>query len=195
MEREKRNAYLSQRNTLKNLSLDKSRGVSMTESTVRGIDFDAVKENYAAYFEVPVRWPDGTENEQYPSSVDAVLEWQYNTYFIEFKNGKFDADNIRNKAEDSLLIYQHLIDAPMNFDNCVFILVYNEDDVGDIVNHDKTHFVQVSPTRDLIHKVCIRRSGKEFIRFGLDYLKMYYGEVHTYDVEEFENFLKDANGK
>lgn len=142
--------------------------------------------NYYGVFPVT---GDGKDNAQYPSSVDAVLDWKENAYFIEFKSGDIDASNIRNKAEDSLLIFRRLQKNSKDADHNVFILVYDESKHGSPAKHDRKRAVQTSSARNVVFSAAYRLSGQEYIRFGLEYLKMYYGDVHTYDVEEFEKFL------
>ena len=45
-------SLLNERDTLANLSKDDNSGMSVTKSRVRAIDFDKVKEQYAARFDV-----------------------------------------------------------------------------------------------------------------------------------------------
>lgn len=186
--------FLSFRNTLEKLSVDKITGESLVHSQIRAVDFDAVKDSFAAATGVSPQNIDGTGNKQYPSSVDAVLDWHENTYYIEFKSGAIDNKNIRNKAEDSLLIFRRLQKDSKDAEHSIFILVYDEGRHGSPAKHDRKRAVQTSPARNVIFSAAYRWGGKEYIRFGLEYLKLYYGEVHTYTVEEFDRFLAKANG-
>lgn len=65
-------SLLNERDTLANLSKDDISGMSVTQSTVRAIDFDKVKERYADRIGV-FPFENKVANKCYPSSVDAVV--------------------------------------------------------------------------------------------------------------------------
>lgn len=179
---------LNERDTLANLSKDDNSGMSVTKSRVRAIDFEKVKEQYAGRFGVfPLENKVG--NKYYPSSVDAVVERKEKVYFIEFKYGVVDNQELHDKAKDSLLIYENLCGNLVDPKDCEFVVAYNSNYRGKPEDHRKD-VLPASKNRDLIAKRCMKRSGRELIQFDCSDLKMYFGDVHTYDDEEFDAFLK-----
>ena len=68
----------------------------MTESQLEAINFDTVKTKYAN---------DLVLSEECAASVDALLETDENIAFVEFKNGKVNNRNIKDKIRDSLLLF------------------------------------------------------------------------------------------
>lgn len=161
--------------TLKETSLDSSAGVYMTESEMEVIGFDYVKTAYANSFSM---------SEEYAASVDAIIERDSAIeYFVEFKNGKVEPKtkrNIKDKAKDSLLIVSDLcgITVSNTRNSAIFILVYNEE------KNRQGH--QCGG----IQKHVMELGNEELIRFDLEKLKLYFKEVHTYNENEFEEFLK-----
>ena len=186
----KRNSdgLLNERDTLANLSKDDNSGMSVTKSRVRAIDFDKVKEQYANRFDV-IPFENNAGNKYYPSSVDAVLERKGKVYFIEFKYGNVNNQELHDKAKDSLLIYENLCGNPVDPRNCEFIVAYNGNSRGKPEDH-RRDVLQPSKSRRLITKRVMKRSGRELIQFDCGDLRLYFGDVHTYDDEEFDVFLK-----
>ena len=186
--RQEPDRLLDERDTLANLSKDDISGKSVTQSRVRAIDFDKVKEKYADRFDVfPIE--NNAGNKYYPSSVDAVVERKERIYFIEFKYGKVDDEQLHDKAKDSLLIYENICGNLADPRNCEFVVAYNGDYRGKPEHHRKD-VLPTSKNRDQIAKRCMKLSGGELIQFGCSDLKMYFGDVHTYDGEEFDKFLE-----
>jgi len=179
---------LNERETLANLSKDDNSGKSVTQSSVRAINFDKVKELYADRCGV-FPFENEVGNKYYPSSVDAVVERREKVYFIEFKYGVINNQDLHDKAKDSLLIYENLCDKPVDPRNCEFIVAYNGDSKGKPEDHRKD-VLPASKNRHIIAKRVLKKSGKELIQFDCNDLKLFFGDVHTYDDEEFDMFLQ-----
>ncbi len=180
-------SLLNERDTLANLSKDDISGMSVTQSTVRAIDFDKVKERYADRIGV-FPFENKVANKCYPSSVDAVVVRKKKVYFIEFKYGDVNNEQLHDKAKDSLLIYENLCGNPIDPRNCEFIVAYNGNYKGKPENHRKD-ILPASKNRNIIAKRVLKDSGKELIKFNCKDLKLYFGDVHTYDNDEFDTFL------
>jgi hypothetical protein len=148
------------------------RGVFMTSSQKRVVNFDRFKESVAVRHAVA----------KIPASCDALYMHAEDKWFlIEFKNGKIDQEKIfqiRGKIFQSLLLLTEKIDKTIRFtrENLNFILVYNESiariDVGNSLSR-------------------LAGNGK-FIPFGLEGLqKLYFKDVYVWTKEEFDsNFVK-----
>lgn len=109
--------------TWKECSYDSAADESMVDSDEKIINFDRVKTRYMNSL---------GKSEECAASVDAVGEdVQGKVYFIEFKNGAIDDDNIRNKITESLLIYHDITHRTIQDTrkNTEFILVFNPDKI------------------------------------------------------------------
>lgn len=111
--------------TLKDISKDSSKDVDMdkymTSSKKEAVDFDIVKKKYLNKYGM---------SEEFSKSVDAVCQVSDNDiYFIEFKNGDFTSNEIKEKCLDSVLIFNSLTETQIEYDraNVSFILVYNSE--------------------------------------------------------------------
>ena len=173
---------------LKELSKDDSTGEYMIESKREAIAFDAVKTDYANSLGL---------SEQVAESLDALISTDNAKVFIEFKNGdmKNEKRSVKTKIRDSLLIYCDIVNQSISDtrSECDFILVYNE-----AKNPVRDHGVVSIPesARVTISKYFIEKSGDEFIRFDLErFKKLYFREVHTYSIEEFNRYIDRISGK
>ena len=131
----------------------------MTESQLEAINFDTVKTKYAN---------DLVLSEECAASVDALLETDENIAFVEFKNGKVNNRNIKDKIRDSLLLFcdltkQTISDTRKNLD---FIVVYNEEK-NPLPNQFKKQAVSDAPSRIAIGKYFLGKGNEELIRFDL----------------------------
>lgn len=185
------NYFKNYETTLKKCSLDTANNNQyMTNSEIKVINFDKVKENYAQNLNL---------HKGIVSSVDAIYEKNDVIYFIEFKNGKIverkdnDDDrtiyNIKYKVRDSLLIYNDLLKTQISETrkNVIFILVYNEEK-NPIIH---TNNSQNEKSKKFIHKTLQSKSAKENIRFKMEqFEKIYFKEVHTYTEKEFDDYIK-----
>lgn len=172
--------FNSRKSTLKNLSKDDSNlndVVYMTESSLEAIDFDKVKTAYINCLGL---------SEEKAKSFDALAFMGDGGVFIEFKNGnmKNEKQSVKIKIRDSLLIFCdivkcHISDTRENFS---FILVYNKEKNSN--SHDST-------SRTAISNHLMNQANMEIVRFGLEkFQDLYFKEVHTYNEEEFEEYLK-----
>lgn len=168
--------------TLKETSKDTdSKEVSyMTESTVRVVCFDKVKDEYIR----------GMKLSKTPCSTDALyLGKKDKICFIEFKNGKMskaEIYNVYNKIYDSLLMFTDIIDQSVTYcrNNVDFILVYNESKNP----KEKQDSAKVS-----IGKYLAAKAKKKFVRFDLgQFERLYFREVFTYTEKEFEELFLSA---
>ena len=114
---------LKKYSTWTEVSLDDTSGISMVESNAPIINFDHVKTGYLNAL---------GKTEECAASVDALGESLASDnkdyfYFIEFKNGEIDAENIRNKVAESLLMFNDITHKEIKEtrENAEFILVYN----------------------------------------------------------------------
>ena len=163
---------------------DQNNIVYMTESSLKAVDFDAVKDAYQHNLKL---------EGEHARSVDAVITTDNSIVFIEFKNGdmKNQKAPVKEKLRDSLLIFGGITGTDINFDreNVDFVLVYNEDK-NPLPNQFTKGMVQSSPSLTFIAKHIAQRGKEEFVLFDLDRFKhLYFREVHTYTVTEFENYL------
>jgi hypothetical protein len=164
--------------TLEQLSADtdekanpKGRGVFMTSSKKKAVNFDKFKESIATQYAL------GNS----PASCDALYMQSENEWIlIEFKNGKIDNENvfqIRGKIFQSLLLLTEKLDKTIGFtrDNVNFILVYNEDIAR--INIGKS-----------LYKLA---GNSKFFPLGFDGLqRLYFKDVHMWTREEFDsNFV------
>ena len=75
-------------------SPDHALAEGMAASTLKAVDFDAVKRKWCPW--------DGVHN--VPCSVDAVTYERDGTFLVEFKCGKAEIDNVIRKVYDSILM-------------------------------------------------------------------------------------------
>ena len=104
--------------TIKECSYDSDHGKSLINSQDDIVNFDKVKDDYAAGL------PCGTN----PTSADGLFLDQKGRYIlVEFKSGKVDPYNVIKKAYDSALILAGKKDEKVSWlrENAEFVLVYN----------------------------------------------------------------------
>jgi hypothetical protein len=148
------------------------RGVFMTSSQKKVVNFDKFKESVAAKYRL----------RKSPNSCDVLYRHTENAWFlIEFKNGKIDKEKIfqiRGKVFQSLLLFTEKVDKTICFtrENLSFILVYNE-----------------NTARIAIGKSLSRLGNSEFVPFGLleSLQRLYFREVYVWNKKEFDsNFVE-----
>ena len=162
---------------LKKASKDDSNSEAMCESFLKVIHFDKISKEYSV--------KRGLRN--LPKSNDALYIDIYGKwYFIEFKNGLVEKDDIYRKLYDSLIMLMELGVIP-DFDfirkNIRYILVYNG---------KKYRKIQESQGRDQNYSYFMSLAEQEERLFGIDKFEEYlFEEVHTYTKSLFEkNFVK-----
>lgn len=162
----------SERDTLHNLSKDTASDpvAYMTDSDWSAVSFDRVKTKYMN---------DLGLSEENAKSVDALLQNEKETVFIEFKNGKTSniSKSIKDKVRDSVLMFTDITKCDLEYlrKNVSLVVVYNED-------NDKAR-LEVS-------KGILALGNEELIRFDLErYKNFLFKRVHTYTKAEFSNYL------
>ena len=175
--------------TFRETSIDKRDNKTrdyMTDSNILVVNFDDVKNAYVSDLQLI----------QTPKSVDALYQRGTTIYFVEFKNGyidKKDQFDVRKKIYDSLLIYSDITKETIGDGrfNSEFILVYNTKANLENQNNNESKIVRESEALDSIGKEFASLGGKEYIKYGLDIFEKYcFKKVHTYTIEEFEDFLE-----
>lgn len=178
------------RSTLAQTSWDNKNRAYMTTSTLDAINFDDVKGEYIK----------GLGLSDTPSSVDALyVDKKGYVIFVEFKNGYIDNTekySVQKKIYDSMLILGDITSIHISDmrKRAVFILVYNDqanERSRDKEYNEKKKAVQPSSAYDKLAKTVSGYAGKEYVCFGLRMFEKYcFQEVHTYNQEEFEEYLK-----
>lgn len=178
--------FAENKTTLRETSRDDSDAANveyMTDSDREAVNFDLVKRGYANGLGL---------SEECAASVDAIVPFQENIAFIEFKNGKVNNRNVKDKARDTLLIFsditgQNISDTRRYTD---LIVVYNSEK-NPLPNQMKKGFLQETPSRIAIGEYFSSKAQKELILFDLEkYQRIYFRKVHTYTKEKFETYLE-----
>lgn len=168
--------------TLTQLSYDKSKKKYMTESKEIAVDLDQVAEEYHKIRNLSC----------IPHSNDA-LYWDETgkISMIEFKNGKINSNERKNlhlKIYDSALMLTDLADISLEEMKTTvdYVLVYNDQIPSNIAKN-----VPNSVYLDEFEKSLTELAKEERILFGLEkFLLFCHKSVHTYTVEEFEQYLE-----
>lgn len=172
--------------SLKVLSLDDSDPIDvkyMTESDIMAVDFDKVKRKYTNQLGL---------SEESAASADALLPSDHGAVFVEFKNGKVNNRNVKDKIRDSILILCDILNKTISYtrEHIDFIVVYNQQK-NPLPNQMKKQKIQESVSREEIGKFFSQKANQEFILFDLEkYKGMYFRDVHTYSKQEFEKYLE-----
>ena len=155
----------------------------MTSSETEVVNFDLVKRCYVNGFDL---------SEDTITSVDAIVPLEDRILFVEFKNGKVNNRNIKDKARDSLLVFLEIIGKNMAFSrsNIDFIVVYNLEK-NPLPRQVQKGQLQDTPSRVSIADHFMGKARKEFICFDLErYERLYFRNIHTYSKERFEEYLQ-----
>ncbi len=178
--------FCDNRKSLRETSKDESNanGIQyMTSSEAEVIDFDLVKRHYVNELGL---------SEEAAASVDAIVPHEDGILFVEFKNGKVNNRNIKDKARDSLLIFLGIIGGTIAFSrsNIDFVVVYNLEK-NPLPNQIKKGRLQETPSRVSIADYFMKKAEKEVILFDLErYERLYFRNVHTYSREKFEKYFQ-----
>lgn len=163
--------------TLKKASMDTTNKKPMCESLMKVINFDKIPNEYSR----------GKGWGCVPKSNDALyIDVQGKWFFIEFKNGTIQKDEVYRKLYDSLIMlieWGIIPDFDFIRNNIVFILVYNEGKYGKI---------QQAQARDQNYNYIMKLAQQEERLFDIDKFEGYlFKETHTYTQNLFENnFVK-----
>lgn len=165
--------FSAHRTTLKKASCDDGSGVKkyMTNSLLEVVAFDKIKNDYFKKCKLAEK----------PESNDALLEDDKGNYvFVEFKNGfigKKIVFELQKKIYDSVFMFSGVtsLGIPALRESLNYILVYN--DKANCGNEDKVlqekykNTVPSSPSFDRIGKTTAKWANKEYICFGLSFLR------------------------
>lgn len=172
--------------SLKEISKDDSDSNNiqyMTELLWEAVSFDLVKRHYVNALGL---------SEEAAASVDAVIQLGETIAFVEFKNGKVNNRNVKDKIRDSLLIFNDITGKNITYtrENAELVIVYNHEK-NPLPNQLKKGKTQDSPSRTAISDYFTAKAQKELILFDLErYEKLYFRRVHTYPPERFEEYLQ-----
>nr|WP_297283618.1 hypothetical protein [uncultured Agathobaculum sp.] len=178
--------FRDNRKTLRETSKDDSNPNDiqyMTSSETEVVNFDLVKRHYVNKLNL---------SEEVATSVDAIALLEDGILFIEFKNGKVNNREIKDKARDSLLIFLEIIGENIAFSrsNVDFVVVYNLEK-NPLPRQVQKGKLQETPSRVVIADRIMAKANKEFICFDLErYEKLYFRNIHTYSKERFEEYLQ-----
>lgn len=182
---------------LKNLSIDTSslhEKQYVTESQLPAVNFDRVKDAYTRRLHI---------SNECACSVDALLNIHGTPTFVEFKNGKVQSEqgNIKNKVRDSLLILCDVTGKHISYtrSSMDFILVYNAirnpmTPQEESMAKDACGLQKPGGSLEYICQQISRLSKREFVRFNMEPLRgMYFKEVHTFTIDQFQKYLQRYN--
>jgi hypothetical protein len=179
--------FKSNLSTLKEISKDDSEAVVeyMTESILPIVNFDGVKTEYFKSLHL---------SDEEAKSCDGLLCLNNKDILIEFKNGKnVKAAEIKIKIEDSFFILTKIVtnNEILEIKNKgIFILVYNDNKNPITKQQIKQKDIEEASSSQYIKQYIFKKSGKEFIRYGLEKFEKYFNKVHTYCQEDFEKYIK-----
>ena len=161
--------------TLKRASMDTTNQKPMCESYLKVVNFDRIPNVYAR----------GKGWSGVPKSNDALyVDTRGKWFFIEFKNGTVEKDDIYRKLYDSLIILMEWKIIPdVNFvrENINYILVYNEGKYGK---------AQKSAAREQNYNYFMKLAQQEERLFEIDKFEKYlFNKTHTYTKRQFEEFF------
>ena len=178
--------------TLKEISKDDSETIIeyMTKSILPVVNFDGVKTEYLKSFHL---------SDELAKSCDGLLCLNNKDILIEFKNGKtIKPSEIMIKIKESLLLLTAIITNKEILEiknKGEFILVYNRNKNPITTQEIKQKDIEEVPSSQYIKQYIFKKSGKEFIRYGLEEFKKYFNEVHTYCQQDFEEYIKQFESK
>jgi hypothetical protein len=143
----------------------KGRGVYMTSSQAKVVNFDKFKESITRKYAL----------ENSPNSCDALYMHSENEWFlIEFKNGKIDKEKvfqIRGKIFQSLLLLTEKLDKTIGFtrEKLTFILVYNE---------------EYNPRTEIVNFMDKLANDSQFLPFRLKNLQKIYLKKSVFGIKK-----------
>ena len=169
--------------SISEISYDKSNNEYMTDSMLKAVDFDEVKNQFVSTM--------GTRGCPAPRSNDALyIDRNDDYYFIEFKNGKINNYELMQKNYDSTFILAVVLSEKFEIlkKKLNYILVYNETKYPNEKVEDR--YVQESAYRDKIGKNFSKKSNTSFVKFNQGFFENYlFSKVYTLDKSEFQNMF------
>jgi len=168
-----RNHQCSLQETSKDTSQEPNQFMTTCTKTV--VDFDSVKTAFLGEFGQP---------DEKARSVDALVIDENIKYLIEFKNGDFKQREIFDKAKDSILILNSILNRQIDDSrqSDVFILVYNQDKK----NIDEKEKIAMGKAK---------KAKQLYTLFGLGKLEGFcFSKVFTLNKQQFEELIVEENG-
>ena len=171
---------------------DNKSKISMLESDFKVFNYD----------DGILKITNNSKNQEPMCAVDAIDIQKDTIYFIEFKDGTVfnakpkDKYQLRLKMIESIFQLLDVLDIPLaQFKNFldlkkVFILVYNANKNPITEQQITQENIKKSSSSQYIKQYIFEKSGKEFIRYGLEEFTKYFNEVHTYCQQDFEEYIK-----
>ncbi len=141
----------------------------MTESQIEAVNFDEFKTKYANNLRL---------SEECAASTDALLQTDTGLAFVEFKNGKVNNRNVKDKIRDSLLLFCDFTQKTISYtrEHVDFIVVYNEEK-NPLPNQYKKQTNADAPSRTEISRYFLGKGNQELILFDLErYQHLYFRE-------------------
>lgn len=165
--------------TLEESSKDSEHKTSMSNSSLKVVDFDKIPKKYAEQAMIRT----------VPKSNDALYITKENKWiFIEFKNGEVKKEEIYRKLYDSLIMLEELAIKDWNFfrNHATYILVYNED-----VYCQRNAKLQKSKNRDVLYQHIRNRANTVRNLYEIRKLEGFLFEnAWTYNEEQFAEFFE-----
>ena len=157
--------------------MNKNANAYMSNSMMKAVNFDAFCKKYC--------------NKLGKSSLcsnDALFISQKNDFiFIEFKAGSVQDENIRNKINESLHIFNDTINENLKYDreNIDYILVYNPVKIAEPKE-------KKSSSLDKFQTILSKKSKNSIIKFGIkNFEKIYFRKTLTLTPEEFDKYISE----
>ncbi len=173
--------FADHKSTLKECSGDNSDGSTikfMTESQIEAVNFDKFKTKYTNDLRL---------SEECAASADALLQTDTGLAFVEFKNGKVNNRNVKDKIRDSLLLFCDFTQKTISYtrEHVDFIVVYNEEK-NPLPNQYKKQTNTDAPSRLKSADIFLeRKSGADPVLTWND-INIYFPE----EKEQFGNYIK-----
>ena len=168
------NNYLT---PLKLLSVNKIANSYMSNSMIKAVNFDAFCKKYCSKL-----------GKSSLCSNDALFVSKKNDFtFIEFKNGSIESENIRNKINESLHIFNDTINENLKYDreHVDYILVYNPLKIFE--PKDKK-----SNSLDKFQTILSKKAESPIIKFGVqNFENLYFRKILTLTTEEFDKYISE----
>lgn len=165
--------------TLEESSKDSEHKTSMSNSSLKVVDFDKIPKKYVKQAMIRT----------VPKSNDALYITKENKWiFIEFKNGEVKKEEIYRKLYDSLIMLEELAIKDWNFfrNHATYILVYNED-----VYCQRNAKLQKSKNRDVLYQHIRNRANTVRNLYEIRKLEGFLFEnAWTYNEEQFAEFFE-----
>ncbi len=148
----------------------------MTNNSIKAVDFDAVKTEIVS--------KQFYEKDDIARSADALVSICNDMYMIEFKNGEFDAIEISQKANNSIVLFNLVTSKQIDYTRkyISFVLVYSKEakKIKNMAWQDQI----------ALHKAIRGKTGIKLM--GTDKLKGFlYKDVYMIEKDEIDDFINN----